>query len=194
MPSKPAKRRQIPCSDGRNAGGARAKLARLRVPQALTSPNSLRSPITRHAGIDSAARTVSWEDFALHHRRDFNIAHVGRDLDGENEGEGQQNYGPGLCRHACPSLSYKVVSLRERKQTEGSFFLNLLILVPFYTDSQQSALITSPVPKQTRQIPVLHHVFRYQGQASVRRRDSVSSTPPITPQSLIDDATCLTSI
>lgn len=169
MPSKPATRRQLPCSDGRNVREARAELARLRVPQALVSPNPLRSPITHCAGIDSAARTESWEDFALHHRCDFDIAHVGRDLDGENEGEGQQNYGPGPCRHACPSLSYKVVSLLERKQTEGSFFLNLLILVPFYTDSQQSALLTSRIPKQTRQILVFHHVFRYQGQAPVRR-------------------------
>lgn len=169
MSSKPAKRRQLPCSDGRNVREARAELARLRVPQALTSPNSLRSPITHSAGIDSAARTESWEDFALHHRCDFDIAHVGRDLDGENEGEGQQNYGPGPCRHACPSLSYKVVSRLERKANRGVIFPDLLILVPFYTDSQQSALFTSPIPKQTRQIPVFHHVFRYQGQASVRR-------------------------
>lgn len=169
MLSKPAKRRQLPCSDGRNVREARAELARLRVPQALTSPNSLRSPITHSTGTDSAARTESWEDFALHHRRDFDTAHVGRDLDGENEGEGQQNYGPGPCRHACPSLSYKVVSLLERKQTEGSICPDLLILVPFYTDSQQSALLSSSKSKQTRQIPVLHHVFRYQGQAPVRR-------------------------
>lgn len=121
MRLKRAKRHQIPCPDGRNAGQARAELARFKVPQALTSPNSLCSPITNCTEVDSAARSEDLEDFALHHRRDFDIAHVGRDLDGENEGEGQQKYGPGLCRHACPSLSYKVVSLLERKQTEGLF-------------------------------------------------------------------------
>lgn len=57
------------------------------------SPNSLRSPITSCTGIDSAARSEDREEFALHHRCDFDIAHVGLDLDGENEGEGQQNYG-----------------------------------------------------------------------------------------------------
>lgn len=121
MPSKPAKRRQSACFDGRNAGQARAALARLRVPQALMSPNPLRSPIIASAGIDSASRSEDLEEFALHHRCDFDIAHVGLDLDGESEGEGQQNYGPWQCRHVCPSLSYKVVSLLERKQTEGSF-------------------------------------------------------------------------
>lgn len=121
MRLKPAKCQQIPCSDGRNAGQARAELARSKVPQALMSPKSLRSPITHCAGVDSAARSEDLEDFALHHRRDFDIAHVGLDLDGENEGEGQQKYGPWPCRHACPSLSYKVVSHLERKQTEGSF-------------------------------------------------------------------------